>query len=149
MSVTWYCPEAPRVKVSNPCWGNCDESCPDCHGTNVCEEDESPHYLNLANTNAHNILTLLGYRTDDGDLWGAWDTPEEIRRVRAAILTARNVQAHRVPALRDDEDYGGPGTGTCRVLTQGYTDDQVIERLERLDTLLAFALDNGYGVSWG
>jgi|SaaInlStandDraft_7_1057024.scaffolds.fasta_scaffold25191_2 hypothetical protein len=148
MSVTFWCPEAPREAIETPCWGECDETCPMCHGTNVTTEQVSPHEMNLANANAYNILLALGVQSDES-MCGGWETPEDIRTIRAAILKARNVTGRREGAHRDAESYGGPGTGTCRVVSQGYTDEQVLDRLTRLDKLLAYALENSHRVVWG
>ncbi len=147
MSVNFWCPQAPMKVVKVPCWGNCDSECPDCHGDNLCEMQVSPHELNLANTNARNILHMLGEDVDDSDLYGAWETPDAIRKVRGSILKARNVSSHRVDALRETTEEGG--FGKCRVVNMGYTDDQVQDRLARLDVLLSYALENGYKVTWG
>jgi len=165
MSVTFWCPDAPRKQV--PCrfciewrekgWVEPHENCDQfCNGTT--EESEAPE-INLSNGDVGAILRLLGW-TDQDDYLGGECDPATLRQrvfrasngdVGAATAEPYELEpGHAGVAVVKDEDgidrieRRGP-----RVISFGYTDEQVRDRLERLDTLARWAQEHGHQVAWG
>jgi len=147
MSVTFWIPAAETKPVQEECLcGGGWAECPHCHGKGTLEYRESmAPTLNLGNVNARSIIDLIGLPDDQlvGQVEGA-----EIGTARQRILAARNMTRKRRVALRDTIEYGGAGTGHCRVVECGYTDEQVLDRLSCLDAVLAWAQEHQMKVSW-
>jgi len=152
MSITFYCPDAPKSLV--PCWckedgDECWEGCP---GTrNLSEAPE----VNYANVNACNLIRLVGF---EADYCGTW-TCEELPAVLRGIMRALNSERTRAPLVREAVSYGGERahlsvvggeepTGGCRVIIGGNTDARTVERLEGLQNLVRYAQEHGYSVQW-
>jgi len=147
MSVTFWVPKAGHIEKSEPCICN-NAGCAHCDGTGVYKySDYAAPSLNLANVNARSILNLLEASTDECLCGGL--SPEDIPPVRQQILRLRNVTRQRQPALREATESGGEGTGQCQCFVEGYTDEQVLDRLTRLDAVLAYAQEHQMEVSWG
>lgn len=146
MSVTFWIPEAGQVRKSEPCGCDSDPHCYYCNGTGEYKYTDSvAPSLNLANVNARNILNLLGLPPEEQECGGV----TEVAPLRQQILRLRNISRARQPALRAASESGGEGTGQCHCIEQGYTDKQVLNRLTRLDRVLAYAQEHRMGVSWG
>ncbi|MBT3197219.1 MAG: hypothetical protein HN344_05820 [Gammaproteobacteria bacterium] len=145
MSVTFWIPEAGKIEKSEPCDCDSDPHCYFCKGTGVYKySDSAAPSLNLANVNARNILSLLGFAPEDRECGGT----TEVAPLRQQIMRLRNVTRTRQPALRVASESGGEGTGQCQCIEQGYTDEQVLDRLARLDTVLTYAQENEMEVVW-
>ena len=142
MSVTFTCPEAPRRTTRRPCDfdGCCPSSrCGYCRdGVEEVVTDSLP-FVNLANGNAKALLRLLGL--DAHDLYGQLAVVKDIAGVRQRITRLRNSVTARSAAVREPRQEP-------RIIDVGLSDDGILERLERLDTLLAVAQQHGWSVSW-
>lgn len=152
---TWECQ---CVDFDGP-WANCH--C--CQGTGQCELTEPawPH-LNLANTNARNVLRVLGYGQED-DLYGSWEG-DALATVISRCLRALNSEAQRVVAVREAYHLSGGHAGT-RVVHEGnvariermgpethcmgYSDERVRGRVAELLTICRKAKEEGEAVVWG
>ena len=169
MSVTFWCPDAPRNetpcrwcvedkakgKKPNKLGGYCD---PYCCGHTL--ESESPE-ANFGNQNAQAILTILGVDTHGEETpCGAWSLAA-IPVMRRKIMLLQNSDTKRRPATweqheeqgavrvsKDEEGLVHIDRG-CQSINCGSSDEQVVRRLGSLDTLLAYAQEHGFGVSWG
>ena len=151
MSVTFWIPEAPKTPTTEEChycegtghWEN-ERVCPSCNGAGSHSWDETTApTLNLANTNGRNIVAILNL--EDDDLCGHI-APEDIASVRQQITRLRNVGSLRVPAVR--VATSGGGDGSCHWMQGGYTDYQVLDRLERPDEVLAYGQDHQMRIVW-
>lgn len=92
---------------------------------------------NFANTNAREVLAMLGLPSDD--LYGEVAN-KDLGNVRQRILLVSNSERRQItrPAEQD---------GRCFV--NGSTTEDVKRRLANLDAVLAWAQQNGTNVSWG
>jgi len=164
MSVTFICSEAPRETI--PCWMCADvrewekdpnaRHSPRCDGT--MDESTAPE-VNFSNGNAANVLRLLGLYNPEGP-WGAL-TVEEIPAVlqRCMVVLSRGSErTHLIESAHEEggqrrmvvNDDGMPEIRTgCRVIHCGNTDEQTTRRITAVQTLLAWAHERGFGISWG
>lgn len=169
MSVTFWCPEAPRE--TRPCpwcgeggmWvgrpemltpeGRCDQW---CDGT--VEESVAPE-VNFTNDNTRDILRLLSIHNPEG-LWGSL-TSAEIPAVLQRILVAAAKESSRAHLVESTWEEGGERriavnddgipeiTTGCRVIHCGNSDEQTVHRLESLRELLVWAHEHKMKVAWG
>jgi len=164
MSVTFSAIGAPETSNMVPCYmDGCSAltRCGYCKDGLLDEPLESIPSLNLANGNARAILSLVGL--EDEFLSGGLEV-EGIAPIRQRIFVLRNSEKRRAAAIREPEDKqeailemsGGAVEGvqtlyrmSPRMITAGLDDDGILDRLERLDELLAAAQAGGFGVSWG
>lgn len=160
MSMTFWCDDAPRTTI--PCrnckleqdyYGDPTRKCVGyCDGTE--EVSEAPE-LKLANTNARNVLALLGLSTDDyGDIPVA-DIPAVMQRLLTAI-NRESSRAHLVTETMETRttrmtEVNGMSTISTgpRMIGVGNTDEQTLRRLRAAQKLLSWAVENGHPVSWG
>jgi len=140
MSVTFWMPRAPTQRVAP----YSDE--PDFF---VNEPVKPFMELNLTAGNANAILQLISPDDvgDEYDPCGTWDQAA-LARVRTATIRALNTQIDS-RALLAPTDTGGPGTGMCRVITGGRSEQYVTKRLEGFLALTKVAMDHGFDVSFG
>lgn len=141
MSVSFHCPDAPVRTVIRPCdLDGCtpDERCGYCEDGVLVEVVRELPEINLANANARAMLRLLGL---EDEYLGGQLAPGAIPAVRQRILRLRNSARARSSAVRLAVDDG-------RVHEGGLSDDSVLDRLERLDELLAEAQRRGWSVAW-
>ncbi len=141
MSVTFSIPEAPVKQIEEECLcEGRDPNCRWCQGTGqmMTPVSTAPE-LTLCNVNARAILTVLGLQNEylNGHL-----EVSEISKVRQKILAASNSPRKRASAIR--EDYT-----TSNFIEFGYTDDQILARLQRLDFILGYGQEHNQSVSWG
>lgn len=159
MSVTFTVPDAPIVRVPCPfCvesrengWTGPDENCDEfCRG--FMEESTSPE-VNLANVNARDIMTLMGFPKDD-DLVGSCTAAE----MRHGVMRAKHFnRSHlvREPSTTYGDSYvevaqeGNLLTihrmvTTATMIDSGRTDEYLLSALERLERLALWAQDNGH-----
>jgi hypothetical protein len=123
-------------------------------------DSESPE-VNLANQNAQACLTILGVDTKGEETpYGSWSV-SDIPVIRRNIVRLQNSETKRsnatwerqeskgtVRVTQDDDGFFHINRG-CRMINLGSSDEQVVRRLGSLDTLLNYAQEKGYGVSWG
>jgi hypothetical protein len=102
--------------------------------------------LNLNNGNAAIVIRVLGLSQDPQDMWGRL-VPEMIPSVRRRIMYLRNRPLALAPHTRDDSDTCRPGQ--CRVICGGIDVQAILDRLERLDAVLAWAQQHNSEVRWG
>jgi len=145
MSVTFFCPDAPVDTLDCPYCAQQDDGQPCdnfCDGT--VKQSRAPE-INLGNSNAATLLSAIGEFTVE-DLYGTWNV-DDLPRIQRAITKALNVD-DRVAAMTSEtvESRGALG---CRMISMGYTDEQVRDRLERFQTLVAYAAHNKLSIHWG
>lgn len=170
MSVTFWCPEAPRKPV--PCQfcqgeyvdfpkgngrgGKCDRFC-----TGFENVSEAPE-VNMGSGNAGAILSLLDIPSgaECGEPCGEVVDIADFRRriVRARNANRSHLEAdyvelpggHAGVAVIEDED-GLPRIQRmgARMISFGNTDDQTVRRLEALDRLATWAQANNQRITWG
>ncbi len=131
MSITFSFSNSPRVSIQHPCD---DEP----EGFWVERADVWPS-ANFANSNANNLLRLLGL--DPTQEWGEL-APSDIPAVMARAITARNLARARSSAIIEPEISGN-------YFNMGSDDDSVVRRLDQMMELLKFAVDNNETLSWG
>lgn len=150
MSITFYCPDAPRT--TRPCPfcqeavergydidGHCDAY---CDGQE--EVSEAPE-CNFANVNALNILALLGLVQDYcGEI-----APTMFPRLLQRLMVALNSTGRRTHLVEAAAESGGEGTGQCHAIYCGNTDEQTVRRLESFRLLVAYAKEHNYPIVWG
>lgn len=170
MSVTFHCPDGHMITEENyclcaqmaPCIGDIrpgyltDEqkailaehahpNCPLCKGTGLDSDTMPERFVNLANLNARKIVDLLGL--PDDNLTGSLEV-SDLSTYRQRIIRALNMESDRSHLVADSTDEGGPGTGQCRTIFFGNTDEQTRDRLERLLDLFKYAQERNLSVSW-
>lgn len=134
MSVTFWVPQAPTVKVAP------FEDEPDF----FVDEPVAPFSeLNLSNSNAAAILAVVAPHLDfsDGDLCGRWEG-DELDRVISATTKALNKRSMVSSLVVPDSQEG-------RIVTFGRTQEYVERRLSDLLDLLVAARRHNYYVSFG
>lgn len=163
MSVTFWCPEAPRKRV--PCqfcedwlkkgWLQEGERCDArCDGTE--EVSEAPE-ANFSQGNAASVLRLLGFPTNGNDMYGSCGGTE----LRQRIFKARNIDrsaAIQAPLHLKGGDRGVRVSHEGNVATMermgaevfhcGNTDEQTLRRLDNLEALAVWAQEHDQEVSW-
>lgn len=162
MSVTFWCPEAPRKQV--PCefcadwlargWIVEGERCdPFCTGTT--EASEAPE-VNMGNGNAAAILSLLGFVPEcGGEVADLADLRRRIMRARNADRSYLVVEPSETPGgdagvqIIEDGNVLRIQRMGARTISFGNTDEQTLRRLEALDRLAAWAQINHLQVTWG
>ena len=148
MSVTFTADKATFHYEEVPCdFPGCVEGnrCGYCQdGVERQRVSDAPE-LNLGNGNAVALLGMLALPTTE---WGDVEA-SVVPMVRKTLADALNLRRVRAPLDSEATDVGGPGTGQCRVVSFGNTDDQTMRRLMDLDGVLAWAEENQSGVSWG
>jgi len=134
-----YCPEA-KCSPGNPDPEHADPWC-----TGSIREPGVPT-CNFANGNATALLRLIGVKSPGpcGEITGAL-VPE----IQRGVIAARNSRKRRLPHDADAYDVGGPGTGHCRVISFGNTDDQTMRRLDYFQEFLDYCKAQGCGFYWG
>lgn len=102
-------------------------------------------YVNMANSNAGFVLNAIGLF--DGELYGEVLATEFRARVNRALWPEFGVDPGTTPT-----EYGGPGTGQCRVVNCGRPEGYLQARLRSLLDLAerAIAKDGEKAViRWG
>jgi hypothetical protein len=97
---------------------------------------------NWANGNARFLLPILGlpYDPETGELEGR----VSIAEARRAAIRARNAGDRRVASnVRPTVEYGGPGTGTCRVVECGIDEAGIRYRLDAFAEFVGKAVAAG------
>ena len=152
MSTTFNCPDAPhryvRIPCSSPSMGLVcreGERCGYCDdGFEESVETDAPS-ANMTGVNARAVLSALGL-LEFGDVsYGRIEharVPDALRRILRVLNTDGAVEAHARPA---SEDVGARG---ARSIDFGEDGDDFADRVRRLRTVLVYAADNGYSVSW-
>jgi hypothetical protein len=102
-------------------------------------------YANFSNVNAKALLELLDMEPYNDDGLCGTIPHNQIADVRRRIVRARNTD--RSQAITPTSvSYGLQGACFVEI---GSTDEQVLNRLTVLDTVLDFAQTNGCAVYWG
>ena len=153
MSVTFWAPDAPTVKV---------KPYPDEEPDYVEERSTLPE-VNLSNSNAREMLRLIGL--DSEELCGSMQ-PDEFGSVIVKLQRLLNSEEARAPALKDSVElersfgvrvasggYGGNvvevGYTGPRVFDGGRTDEYVKRRARDLLDLFVQARQGNYQACWG
>jgi hypothetical protein len=156
--------DGPEIEHAMECpcvWdGEAEAGCHWCEGSGTTHDILPEFMVDLANDNAIALFTVLGLPCDPQDLYG--EVPaQEVADLRRRILRALNAPKSRARGFRDDEVLmSGPRAepqedGTIRLvqarpnwLSMGLDDEGIVDRLRRLDELLAKAQELGQGVRW-
>jgi len=152
MTITFY-PSTEWEMIETPCdWcegAKCKPGAPDpeyadpwCKGS---QHNPNVPTVNFANANAMVIMSLLGIEQDYAGEVPADQLPE----IQRKVIAARNSRKRRVPYDADPYDVGGPGTGQCRTIYCGNTDEQTLRRLDQFQELLDFCKEKSCGFYWG
>jgi len=163
-----------QKKVTKPCWV-CDGTgiqkpwpgdekqykCEYCHGNKEIEEWESTApELNVSNTNAFEILKMLGLTPDEQDYAGIIPK-EKLPEVMRNLIKLKNgdISQHieepglekREMKVRKDDETGvthiepqGP-----KMFNGGRTPQQVSRYLDNLIRMIKFAQQNDATIGWG
>lgn len=163
MSVTFWCPDAPRKRVPCPfCadyrqrgWIQIGERC-DQHCNGTIEVSDAPE-CSFSQDNSQAILRLLGFQFRGGDLFGQCSGTTMKRR----ITKARN--GDRSAAVRPAYHKKGGGAGVsvkregglttiqpmgAELYECGNTDEETVGRLEQLWKLATWAKKHGQEIQW-
>lgn len=138
MSITFWMPQAPVERI-------------------VPYSDE-PEYkevrcvppfveINMTAGNANAILELIDPESvnREEDPYGTWEQAD-LARVRSAVIRALNSKIRQGAICKDATEFG---TGGCRMVYIGRTEDYVVKRLENFLELTKVAMDHGFSVSFG
>jgi len=168
MSVTFWCPEAPREYKRVPCDApsmglTCEpgDRCGYCDDGWMEEKVTECPEVDLANANARQIVALLQMgdpNEEYGDL-KVEDIPSVLRRIMV-VLAKDGEREHLVRETFDGRAHEprmmkDPETGmdriSCgpRVIDMGNTDAQTVRRVTNIRNLLTWAHEQGLDVSWG
>jgi len=146
MSVDFTAAAAVTRYIEEPCDfpGCCEqERCGYCQEGIMQRRVSDAPELNLNNGNAAIVIQCLGL---DPDMWGKLD-PEQIPTIRRRIMYLRNRPLTLASHARASSDTQHPGQ--CRVVCGGIEAQAILERLERLDAVLAWAQEHNSEVRWG
>jgi hypothetical protein len=163
MSITFSTEISRQVEEACYCVdGNPDPDCRWCKGTGVEVRDEPLASVNFSNTNVGMIFQALELPSEE---WGQW-TLAQIPGIRRKIVLAMQKRAALEDLVYSDFEEmtrgrvevsdntwmkAGPsklgGTGARLVLFENTADD-LVNRLIRLNSVLADAQENSCGVTW-
>lgn len=107
---------------------------------------EAPEF-NLANVNACNLLRLVGIDPDP-DYYGEIKI-DKLSTIQQCITLALNSERRRSRLIESPNTFGGAGSGHCRVIYYGNTDDQTLRRLQQLRGLVSYAQKHRHQITWG
>ena len=166
MSITFTVPYAPVITVPCPfCQeedvqfpegngrgGKCDKFCLGTMGASEAPE------VNFSNSNAYGVLGIMGL--DATQSAGLCDLAtfrrglmRALNRDRSDLVQDPSVLPGGHAGVRVVEGVAGLPTITrmgASVISQGNTDDQTVDRLQRLGGLAQWAQANGYTeITWG
>jgi len=167
MSVTFSITNSPYTISHSECFcvydGKAEEGCPWCQGTGMSEDREPAWpWVNLANTNARNVLAVLGFACDD-ELYGVWED-ETLDVVIQRCLRALNSETRRAVATREEVYMPRGHAGVCVVregnvariermgaetFVCGYSDETVQRRVREILDICRKAREEGEKVTWG
>lgn len=162
MSITFWAPAAPITHTTmEECFcvidGTPDESCTYCNGTG---QEEISHTavqeMNLSNSNAMAIQSVLGYEPDYCGTWKAAELGDVRQRIMRALNSERTRGAEvygasdsRKARVVINED-GMPQIATgCRIIDCGRSDTYIVTRLAHLEQMTIAAQELGLDISWG
>ena len=147
MSVDFTAAAATTQYVDKACDfpGCCEEErCGSCQEGIMQERVSDAPELNLNNGNAAIVIRVLGL--DPPDMWGKLAT-EQLPAIRRRIMYLRNRPLALASYARETADTRRPGQ--CRVVCGGIDAQVILDRLERLDAVLAWAQERNSEVLWG
>lgn len=143
MSVTFWMPQAPveRVEFDPVDWP----------GDYEIRAVEPFMEINMTTSNAYAILELIspGDLHVDEDPCGTWEMTD-LARIRTRLLKVINGRSEvRAQAYLANQESGGPGSGSCRVLIFGRDMEYIDRRLGDFLALTKVAMDHGFSVQFG
>lgn len=163
MSVSIYVEQVSYSRREIPCHclsdGEIDSGCYVCSGTGRMEETVyDPEPLNLSNSNAASVFSLLGIRGDS--VYAGSVTPSEIADLRRRILHVINAQGEVESAVRPthieyttrvfkDADGLSRIERAPRLFSMGIDSEYIVNRLRQIDELLRKAQEKDCGIYWG
>jgi hypothetical protein len=139
MSISFWCPDAPLIKIACPAIEDCKLTgiyCrKDCDGTR--EESEAPE-CHFSNDNAYDILDLLGMPVDPhGEV-----EKGKLYIVQQHLLRAINIPHERKHLIRQPKLI-------YRFFDGGNEDEDTLERLYKLRGLVSYAQAHDFKLVWG
>lgn len=139
MSISFWCPDAPMIKVTCPYIVDCLKTkipCkPNCDGTR--EECEAPE-AHFSNDNAYDILDLLGMPVDPcGEIEAG-----KLYIIQQHILRVVNIPSERKHLIREPKMI-------FRYFDGGNTDENTLDRLCKIRALVSYAQEHKFKIVWG
>ncbi len=152
MSVTIWCPAAPRQMVTRACTSPSmglpctpEERCGYCtDGEEQYEETDAPE-INLSSANARVVLSAAGFPSD-GELCGTLahaNIPNALQRIMRTLNVERLVESQVRPTVYERGTYG------ALLIDCGADAPYIQGRVVHLRDILMYASRNGYDVTWG
>ena len=109
----------------------------------ILSDGELPLFANFANSNAYDLMRMVGLPVDYTGCVGTAGLPGVMR----AIIKARNLQSKRTPYLREYSKQRKPGQ--CTVIDCGNNDEQIIRRLCHLEKVVLECIRQNKPLVWG
>ena len=97
------------------------------------------HSINLSNTNASDLLRLLGRSRDAAEYCGVWNR-KNLHEIMSALVKLKNMNS---------SDFEKPDNHQGNMVDIGRTADYVARRLDSMMALVKDALDRGVDVRFG
>ena len=143
MSVTIIAEDSPLTKDRMDCVyceREKDPICPDCQGKGYFEFDIYHYELQSSNTNFYSLMGIvLGMKYIEcyGEL-----KPEELPDLCSRIMRAKNSPRVRKHGARDTISEGN-------ITMCGLSEEDIIERLSKLEEIVVWAQSNNKRITWG
>jgi hypothetical protein len=106
-----------------------------------CMVPDSPE-LNLSNSNAYRLLTMLGCELEAVDFW----EEKELASLEDLIACVMLDSSRRAEQVRETEQF--TGTNGCKIICCGTSDEQWFFHLMRLREIVSFAIRHNAVVFW-
>jgi hypothetical protein len=109
----------------------------------IREGYDPPMFANFANSNAYDLMRMLGLPVDcDGCVGTAG-----LVGVARSIVKAMNLHNKRVPYIREYCEHKEPGK--CKVIDFGNSDAQILRRLAHLGRVVQECIKRNKPLVWG
>ena len=140
MSVSFFCPDEPKTDKEEydcQCEGS-NPTCMSCNGTGKVVFHYAPSEFNMANSNARELIELLGIEFEYYGEIAAGNIPVVKRRAMKAL----NVEARRAPHVRETRIQGN-------FYSFGINDEYLRDKLSKFIKLCSVAQRLNSEVLWG
>lgn len=122
-----------------------EELCQNCIDGKVHDYQSDCREINLVNGNAAAILDAVSPGSDT--VTGEWRY-DHLPVIQQRIMILLNTKSKN-NLVKRPEDYGGVGTGMCRIIDMGRSSDYVFDVLTRLQCVVTDAQAKKSSVVWG
>lgn len=132
------------------------EDCPNCDGTGRIEDwvSDGPE-MNVANSNGYEIQRMLGLEPDEYGQIENKDLPtimQKLMRLKngdtAAHTKDGSTEQGEMRKRNNDDGTTSIGRGPT-MMDMGRSQSQINSYIDRLMSIVKYAQNNGYDVSWG